>query len=57
MSKKPVATIVIDNELDDDWMKQLPGYRSEVEIHEELARKYAEKKARRTLRIKRSPAR
>lgn len=41
---KPVGTVVIDNERNDDWMKTLPGYRNEVELHEQLADEFAEGK-------------
>jgi len=37
--KESENTIVIDNEEDDDWMKSLPGYQDEANIHEELANK------------------
>ena len=33
--------IIIDTEENDDWMKTLPGYQDELEIHAELAAKYA----------------
>ena len=29
--------VIADSELNDDWMKTLPGYDDEVEIHEEIA--------------------
>jgi len=43
VTKEESEGIVIDNESSDDWMKSLPGYASEIAIHEELARKWAEK--------------
>lgn len=43
---KPRQTIVIDSEKNDDWMKSLPGYKDEVKIHEELAKKHAARLAK-----------
>lgn len=34
----PMAEIVIDNEEDDDWMKSLPGYKDEINLHTRLAK-------------------
>lgn len=34
-----IKTLEINNELNDDWMKKLPGYKNEVAIHQLLARK------------------
>ena len=36
-----LPVITIDSVENDDWMKSLPGYKNEVAIHEELAKKYA----------------
>jgi hypothetical protein len=35
--EESTLTIVIDNEEEDDWMKSLPGYRHEIELHERIA--------------------
>lgn len=45
MTKK---TVVIDNELNDDWMKSLPGYKDEIRLHEKLAN---EKKGKKSLLV------
>jgi len=53
MTEKAVGTIVIDNELNDDWMKQLPGYQDEVAITEGLFKKEpVKKKVKLTLKKK-----
>lgn len=46
-----VRTIVIDSEENDDWMKTLPGYQDEVRIHEELARKYAQRNKKKVVKV------
>lgn len=33
-------TLVIDTHENDDWMKSLPGYKQELVIHAELAKKH-----------------
>jgi hypothetical protein len=41
--RRNMATKVIriTDEKNDDWMKSLPGYKNEVKMHEDLAKKYA----------------
>ena len=40
MGKKRIVTIDLGNPLDSDWIKTMPGHKGEVELHDELARKY-----------------
>ena len=45
VKKKPKLrelTITIQSEEEDDWMKSLSGYKDEVKLHEELAKKLEE---------------
>ena len=44
--EEPKATIVIDSEEVDDWMKSLPGYKDEVKLHEQLAEQLKPKKVK-----------
>ena len=37
--EEQIKTIVIDSELNDDWMKILPGYQNELQIHEDISKK------------------
>jgi len=41
--EKPIKTIVIDSEFNDDWMKILPGYQNELQIHEDISKKKKKK--------------
>lgn len=34
-----MITLTIDTEENDDWMKQLPGYKDELTIHKKLSKK------------------
>jgi hypothetical protein len=34
-----MVKVVIDNEIDDDWIKSLPGYKDEIAIHRAIAKK------------------
>jgi len=44
VTKAKKRVVVYNNtEENDDWMKSLPGYKNEVKIHEELARKHGKK--------------
>ena len=47
INKEKPKVIVIDTVANDDWMKALPGYKKEVQLHEELAKKFAEMKSKR----------
>lgn len=38
-----VDTITIDNELNDDWMKTLPGYKGEIELIEQAGQDLSKK--------------
>ena len=41
--KKAPIHLKNDNEHQDDWMKTLPGYKDELKLHEDLAKKYKAK--------------
>jgi len=36
--KDPVGTVTINSVENDDWMKSLPGYEDEIELHEALSK-------------------
>ena len=40
LKKKKRAVVYNNTEENDDWMKSLPGYKNEVAIHEDLAKKH-----------------